>query len=380
MTVIRFFTDPHAGKELKANTTPASRTMLANQIYLHGLQAASMPYPDLTVIGAKTTDVHFTVCAGDLFDVDSNPEHVLLQGAEIARKCNLVLGGNHDVKNIAGRESSLSALAKLTDDERFIMPPEPGRTSYHFSLVQNAPDHLGDVALYMIPHHARQQEFELALEEAREHALKFDPVVEKKGIRRLLVVHCNYNLTFEAGENDLNLTDAKARQLLGTFDYIVMGHDHRARTECEGRLIILGNTHPTSFSDQGEKFVWFYNSETNGWVKATNAAPALVELNVNDLISDWKSERLSVYANAEWVDVVGQLKPEDTVDMAKAIRDLRKQNNYLYAVRASRVLVDAGVTDAVPEAAQKTLIEIIEEQLAGSDLLELFVEARDAKE
>ena len=391
MTVIRFFSDPHVGKELKANTTPASRAMLAKQIHLHGLAASGRPYQDpADPLGGDDHPVHFTVCAGDLFDQDSNPEHVILQGAEVARRCDRVLGGNHDVKNIAERESSLSALAKLTGEDRFVMPPEPGRTSFSFDLVQESASHLGDVALYMVPHHARQQEFELALEEVYQHALQFDAAktrvrhlqfdAAKTPVRRLLVVHCNYHLTFEAGENDLNLTDAKARQLLRVFDYIVMGHDHRPRTECEGRLIVLGNTHPTSFSDQGAKYTWFYNSETNSWAKAINAADSLMEVEIGALLAAWRGNQLAQYAEAEWIDIHGTLQPEDTVDMAKAIRDLRKRNEYLYAVRASRVLIAAGGTDSQPEAAQKTLIEIIEEQLAGSDLLELFIEAKNAKE
>lgn len=379
MTVIRFFSDPHVGKELKANTTPASRAMLAKQIHLHGLAASGRPYQDpADPLGGDDHPVHFTVCAGDLFDQDSNPEHVILQGAEVARRCNRVLGGNHDVKNIAERESSLSVLAKLTSDERFIMPPDPGRTSFSFDLVQEEALKPGDVALYMVPHHARQQEFEMVLEEAYQHALQFDAA--KRPVRRLLVVHCNYHLTFEAGENDLNLTDAKARQLLGVFDYIVMGHDHRPRTECEGRLIVLGNTHPTSFSDQGTKYTWFYNSESNAWTKAVNAADSLMEIEVGELLEAWRTNQLARYAEAEWIDIHGSLQPEDTVDMAKAIRDLRKRNEYLYAVRASRVLVASGANTQQPQAAQKTLIEIIEEQLSGSDLLELFLEAKNAKE
>lgn len=373
MTIIRFFSDPHEGKELKANTTPKSRATLAEQLHLHAMQAVRMPHPE-----GKGVD--FTVCGGDLFDTDTNPEHVLIAGAEVARACNLVLGGNHDVINIAGRESTLSALAKLTDDERFVMPPEPGKVKFHFNLVQTDPCHLGDIALYTIPHHARQQEFEAALEQALSDAKKFDV---KGSVRRLLLVHCNYHLTFEAGENDLNLTDAKARHLLQTFDYIVMGHDHRPRRECEGRLIVLGNTHPTSFSDQGQKLVWFYDSETNDWVTEENASESRIELNARNLIDAHKAGLLDDFAAFEWIDIVGELPPEDAVDLAKAVNALWAVSPFIYAIRASKVLLRAeGQTDELaPGAAQKTLIEIIEDQLSSSpDLLALFREARDLKE
>lgn len=364
MTILRFFTDPHIGKELKANTTPFSRTLLSQQLTLHALQAATMPHPAGKLVEA-------TVCGGDLFDQDANPEHILLAGAKVAQKCTVVLGGNHDVVNIKGRESSLSALAELTEDERFIMPPGPGK-------VRLEPRVFRDVLLVTIPHHARQQEFEAALEEARKGAEE-----DTNGLRKILLVHCNYNLTFEAGENDLNLTDAKARQLLQVFDYIVMGHDHRPRWECDDRLLVLGNTHPTSFSDLGEKYVWFYDSESNTWHREVNAADQLMVAKASELIDDWKLERMHEYAGAEWIDIVGELPPEAAADLAKAIRQLWKENEYLYAVRASKVLfrAEGESNEAVPEAAQKTLIEIVEEQLAGSpDLLALFREAKDMKE
>ena len=363
MTILRFFTDPHIGKELKANTTPSSRTLLSQQLTLHALQAATMPHPE-------GKSVEATVCGGDLFDTDTNPEHILLAGAKVAQKCTVVLGGNHDVVNIKGRESSLSALAELTEDERFIMPPGPGKVKTDIRVF-------GDVMLFTVPHHARQQEFEQALEQARRQA------DDSEAERKLLLVHCNYNLTFEAGENDLNLTDAKARQLLQVFDYIVMGHDHRPRWECDDRLLVLGNTHPTSFSDLGEKYVWLYDSESNTWHREVNAADALMVVKASDLIDDWKLERMEAYAAPEWIDIVGELPPEAAADLAKAIRQLWKENEYLYAVRASKVLfrAEGESNEAVSEAAQKTLIEIVEEQLAGSpDLLVLFREAKEMKE
>lgn len=365
MTILRWFTDPHVGKELKANTTPASRATLSEQVFLHGKAAAEMPHP-----GGR--EVHYTICGGDLFDTDTNPEHVLLAGSEIARKCNLVLGGNHDVINITGRESSLSALAKLTEDERFVMPPGPGKVKFEARR-------LGGVLLMVVPHHARQQEFEEAMQ-AAERAANSGGVTET---RKILLVHCNYHLTFEAGENDLNLTDAVARKLLQTFDYIVMGHDHRPRRECNGRLIVLGNTHPTSFSDLGEKFVWFYDSETNEFTQELLCTDNSRVIQAAELIENWKAETLHVYQDIEWIDLVGVLPPEAAVDLAKSIRALWKGNNFLYAVRASKVLFQAdGLAQGVDRPAQqRTLMEVIEEDLGKSpELLELFREAKELKE
>ena len=368
MSILRFFTDPHVGKELKANTTPASRSLLAKQLHLHAIQAATMPHPE-------DRKVEATICGGDLFDTDSNPEFVLLAGAHVAEKCDLVIGGNHDVINVADRTSSLHALSVLTTDQRFVLPPEPGKVSVHRRGY--GPAGLHAIELFTVPHHARQQEFEEALEQARQQA-EACPAE-----RKLLLVHCNYHLTFEAGENDLNLTDAKARHLLQVFDYIVMGHDHRPRRECDGRLIVLGNTHPTSFSDQGVKYTWFYDSQTNDWTQVVNASDESMQVKASELIADWKTESLHRYEGVEWLDIVGSLPPEAAVDLAKAIRELWRKGGYLYAIRASKVLfiAEGENNDQPVGAAQKTLIEIVEDQLASSpDLLALFREAKDMKE
>lgn len=369
--IIRFFSDPHEGRELKANTTAASRQLLQQQLHLHALQAAKMPIPGYEN-GERGAAI--TICGGDLFDTDNNPEHVIISGAEVAALCHVVVGGNHDVINVANRESSLSVLAKLTYDERFVMPPEPGKLKVdHREIAQG-------VFLTTIPHHARQQEFEEALDQAFEYQ---ESLGEGNKGRNLLLLHCNYHLTMEAGENDLNLPDAKARWLLQQFDYIVLGHDHRPRFECDGRLLILGNTHPTSFSDQGEKRVWFYHAETNDWSYAVNAEDASRVISATELIELHRSDALQVLAGVEWLDVRGELPPEAAVDLAKAIRATWKAVPYLYAIRASKVLFRAEGLAAGVEVDQthKTLIELVEEDLKGSDdLLALFNEARAMKE
>lgn len=374
MSVLRFFTDTHLGRELKANTTPASRALLSSQLYEHAMIAATLPYEE----GGK---VHFTVCGGDLFDTDHNEEAVLIQGSEVARRCELVLGGNHDVVNISGRESSLSALAKLTRGDNFILPPSKvGQHSFSHYLVHEAPDHVGDVMLYAIPHHARQQEFERALDEALQDAQRYDKAAGR--VRRLLLVHCNYHLTMEAGENDLNLTDAKARQLLQTFDFIVMGHDHRPRRECDNRVIILGNTHPTCFSDLGEKFVWFYNSEMNEFHRQLLAPDCSQQIEASQLIDIWRDGEFHRLADVEWLDLTGELPPEAAVDLAKAVRAAYKEIPYLYALRASKVRFTVELEEGVEVAPQQlTLLELVEADLGKTpELLELFREAKEARE
>ncbi len=340
MTVIRFFTDPHIGRELKANTTSGSRALLAEQIYQHGRQAASIGHAD------------FTICGGDLFDQDHNAEHVLILGADIASRCDLVLGGNHDVVNIEGRSCSLEVLRKLASIN-IVMPPAPGRTYFKCELF-------GDVAVWAVPHHARQEEFVVALEEAMNDADK------RRERRKLLLLHCNYDLQIGQGENDLNLTQSMTALLSQTFDFIILGHDHRPRTELGGKVVILGNTHPTSFSDLGEKRVWFYESDLNEFGWEVNAEDSSHAIPATQLI-EWHQEDgngLRRLASKEWIDVTGTLPPEASIDLAKAIRALWKACPYLYAVRSSKIIYEGMELEAVDtNAGPLSLVDMISSRL-----------------
>lgn len=364
-TLLRFFTDPHIGRELKANTTPASRAQLQQQLFLYAEQAATCPPPS-AMEGRK---VRATICGGDLFDTDHNPEHIILQGAKIAARCDVLLGGNHDVINVTGRESSLSAIAKLTGRESIIQPPGPGQVYWHH--VQ-----YGEVDLFTVPHHALQEHFEKALDQALASA-KTSPAK-----RKLLLLHCNWNMRLDVGENDLNLTEAKAQKLLEQFDYLILGHDHRPRRELGGRVIILGNTHPTSFSDLGEKYVWFYDSEGNEWHQQPTCADCSKPVEAEELIRLHRENELSQLENVEWLDVVGELEPAASVDLAKAVRALWKGNDYLYAVRMAKVVFkNLDQADKVEAGQVMNLMQLIEHDLQKNpEMLGLFREARDLKE
>lgn len=354
MTTIRFFTDPHIGKDLKANTTLASRAKLRDQLFEHAMQA--------TTLGGDL----FTVCCGDLFDQAQNPEQTLLQGAAVLGRCNLLIGGNHDVVNIAGHDSSLLALTTLmgrTGD--VVMPPAPGRNHWQRQVV-------GDVGLFTVPHHATQESFEQTLDKI----IAFRNRQEDSTLRNLLMLHCNWNMTVGQGENDLNLTQARAALLSEAFDFIILGHDHHPRRELGGKVVILGNTHPTSFGDLGEKYVWFYHSDTNYFSTEVNAKDSSVQLDALQLIEDHKSDCLAHYGDYEWIDVRGSLPQEAAVDLAKALRALWKACPYLYGLRSSHVTYQGMEMAAdVASAGPVNLMEMVESKLTA-ELKPLWLEAQ----
>ena len=375
--VLQFFTDPHIGRVLKANTNTASRLALREQLFLHAYHAATMPVPE----ALEGRRVARRFLAGDLFDTDTNDELTLIQGAQIAKLCDLVLGGNHDVVNIAGRESSFSALSQLlAADETaptFILPPGPGGTYYYPEPVPEA-----ETMVYLVPHHSTQAEFDKTLDAVSKAA------EAGKERRKLLVLHCNWDLQVGAGENDLNLTMNRAVALGKVFDYIILGHDHRPRTELGGKVVILGNTHPTSFSDLGEKVAWFYDPEENLFHTEVICGDAYRDLPASELISAWREDRveeLQARLGAEWLDLTGELDAEESVDLGRAVRKLWANGENLYAIRASKVRfrgLDAALEGKAPEAVN--IVERVSQELRENKeldgLYDLFLEAKEKAE
>lgn len=218
-TPILFFSDPHLGLERQSHTTPKSRALLQQAVYEQVLRILRM-----------SADVQY--CLGDLFDRATNPESILLQGVTVARECH-VLAGNHDSTNRDNRISSL-ALLKALDE------------TLYWSIITTPRQFVDPFSVYFIPHCLTQTEFEQHLENA--------PPGD------ILCLHCNYDSPFAANEATLNLTRERAERLLGKFRHILIGHEHNARSDFDGRLQLLGCTFPTSFHDaHTDKYIWGYD-------------------------------------------------------------------------------------------------------------------------
>jgi hypothetical protein len=228
-----FWTDPHLGLSRTSHTTPASRRLLQQTLYL---QAKSIV--EMTCFG------HANICLGDLFDSTENEEAVIAQGAEIAEKCSLVLSGNHDLANRDGKLSSLALMGTLSNDSPVAICDD---TIDHFRLS------FPECYAVAIPHKRTQELFDGALAALDNNRGKDRPSV--------LLLHCNYDSGYAKDEATLNLTREQAGRLVELFDYVLLGHEHIARSDFDGRLQILGNIRPTSFSDISDKYVWVLDNK-----------------------------------------------------------------------------------------------------------------------
>lgn len=335
---ITLFTDPHLGTSRAAHTTRESSKRLTQALYQQALEVAS------------STDI--TACLGDLFDRSQNSEDIIVQGFEVARRCKWTLAGNHDSTNRSDTVTSLDALQKMGCS---IVASKDLSTAYF----------LAEGPIYFVPHHASQALFERALKDAGAHATK-----EREGKASVLMLHCNYDFGFASEDDTLNLSAEASAELLEAFDYIFLGHEHNPSSHHGGRLVVLGNTHATSFSDISDKFSYTLEvddasiqlTKTCIWSKATSFAEVRLGAELPDL------------SEVQFVDVTGIADAAGALEVAEFIQTIWKAGPELLAVRNSVQIGDhlAGTNLEDSRPALVDLKATIAEDLAGSDLLPLY--------
>ena len=336
-----FYSDPHLGFNRTANTTPESRkawSQFAFDTLYHKLKDLKSEHPHAIV-----------VCAGDLFDKESNSETTLLQAMQLMQYTDVVLSGNHDLPNREGKDSTLRVLQTIYGDERVCLAEKTSDWGWdkrdRFTLL---------------PHHGNQALFDLAIE-----GLITEP--DNSGV---LVTHCNYNSERAThSDSSLNMTKSQAEQLIESgFDFIVNGHEHAPRTELGGRFRILGNTYPTSFGDISDKYIWLYDEETKQWssVELFKASEGRSEL--------WLPAALETLdrPRTQFVDLVGKVEPEQGPEVAQLVSDLFNEGYYGVRNRVTYTTADQTVGDLDTGASVVNLSDTISADLKDSDLGPLF--------
>jgi len=348
MNKVGIFSDPHLGLNRRAHTTAGSRENLARDLFYQAVGIAN---------GLHNEGVA-TLCLGDLFDKSNNTEFTIAQGISVASECHLVLGGNHDVTNRKGTVCSFEIVETACRNTEFVQP-EVGNMKYQGRYLEEA-----EVGVWAIPHQSSQQLFDEAVETI---IAQSDENMEGK--LEIVILHCNYECGYADNEISLNLTSEQADKLLDRFDYVFIGHEHESRVLKDGRLIITGNTHPTSFSDISDKFVW-YITEDNEVVskKIWDKESGYIQFDVREAYTD-KSEGYS------FISVEGELSQEDYVGMADFMVKLWAANPQALMIRNN---VKVKTSDNVEEVGLTEIdnlpAHIKEELKDDEEMLETFNE------
>lgn len=340
------FSDPHLGVDRKSHTTKSSRERLSEAVYEAALRASSKDVMQ-SHSGAKP------ICAGDLFDKYSNPEDVIMQGACIANSCHAILAGNHDLSGREDRNGSLQLLSQLKGYD--IAIAKLGEVSVLYD---------SDLPVAYIPHHSTQALFEEAIDTFLNTGTKVEA----------LFLHCNYNNEMaEGSDTSLNITPQQVDKLLTLTQWIFMGHEHNPRRLHNDRLIITGNTHPTSFSDISDKYVWGIDDQGR-----------LLQHLVWSMDKHYRKIRWEAgmpvpdLTDVQFVDVVGEADKADRVALSKFVVEIWKSSDSLFMVRNSVELLSQGAEQS-KRVDFSDLPSEISKQVQGRDIEQLWEKYSNAE-
>lgn len=320
--MLSYMTDPHLGAVRNSHTTTGSRLLLRDRLFDMAMHAVSL----------KRGPAY---CLGDLVDKFANDEETIRRCAQLLQELEAVLGGNHDVRNRADAFGTLQLLAEIFPDKIAVGGTfeEPSYCT-DFQRVNGQ-----NVVHFFVPHAITQDNFESLLKQAAADARQcnYD--------KRILLLHCNYDNPFTEGKDTaLNLTRDMAKELLGdtpnimkkAFDFILLGHEHVPREDFDGRLLILGNTHPLSMGEIEDRFIYHFDGEKFEkemiWRKSNHYA----EIEASRILAaDGKINLVEdgIVENYAFIDVIGDLTLEDSPGFAKAMTNFWRSNETLLMCR-----------------------------------------------
>jgi predicted phosphodiesterase len=345
LTVIN---DWHLGAVRSAGTTPATAYQLRQDLLAAGQRILD------------DTDGNLLV-NGDLFDGPDIPRADLLAAIRMfsgwldANPTSMLAlaNGNHDLDKNSTRLSSFQFFAQL------LMGQYPQRVLH----IEEGTD-LEKYDAYVVPHVANQDLFNMEL--------------AKVPRCRFLFVHANYDNQFAVeSDHSLNLSKEQAEQL--PVEYIVFGHEHQARTELGGKVVIVGNQFPSSISDcLGNTDKSLLRIENGRYTLHTTWVADGVVGGVDYSEQDWRD----LVDVGRFIRVTGTATAEEADKVVTALNRFRREARALVITNAVKI---AGVTDGAElqlsheDITSFNVLEALREYLGPEDAAEIDKIMAEAK-
>ena len=315
--------DIHLGVNRNSHTTPASRVKLKEAIY------------DQASWLTKSDD---TFQLGDLFDQYWCDAETLQQGLAIHSNCELCLVGNHDEKNLANSTSAMKFLKDL-EGRTWDDTNQPSVKSLY---------HQG-VTIQYINHKMTQTLFDESIDKVQ-------------ALGGLLFLHCNVDSGYATDEASLNITGGQLEWLLTRVDLIFIAHEHNPRALYDGKVVVTGCIHPTSFSDISDKYVWSVDKD----LKVTREL--IWDAKKNSLKFDYKSLFEDIYLDGyQFLEVTGVAERSELPKIARAIANLWKTVPSALMIKNS-VTCEKQVVEAQETTKFADSITQVSNELRGSKL------------
>jgi hypothetical protein len=195
----------------------------------------------------------------------------------------------------------------------------------------------------------------------------------------ILLLHCNYDSPFATQESTLNLTRDRAEYLLTKFSHILIGHEHMSRDDFDGRVLLLGNTHPTGFSDISDKFVWDLKLDKQG-IRSFEKE-LIWSVDKGYLAIDWTelSELGAIGDEVQFIEVKGTADQQHMPWIAAQVAQLWNLSEGLLMVRNNvTVIGNTALIEANEQTRCQSVPERITHELAGTKLEALWASYLEA--
>lgn len=316
--------DIHIGFDRKGGTTPQSREAMRTYLF-DGFRQVLRDQPDDDLLIAGDLFDQFTVPAKDLIETFN----ILVEWLDQKKVRTLCLvAGNHDHKDKGDAMSSFQVLGRVLKSlfkERITF------------LDINQWD--GNPEFCVLAHCSDQTTFEACIREAM-------------GGSKYMVLHANYDNKFAArSDHSLNVSRDLAMEVINAGSKLVFAHEHQARTDLAGQVIIMGNQWPTSIADclgnDAKDCYGFRNGELVQ-VQQTWSHDGIVDGHGFTEI-DWRELGDTSYPGASFVRVVGDATADEASEVVSTIAKFRQGTDHFVIANAVRV---AGIVevDELPEA------------------------------
>ena len=320
--------DVHIGAKRQGGTTPQSQAAL--QDYLQesfGELLNTHQYRDLII-------------AGDLFDnfeVDTRTVlgcyNILANWLENTGRAIFLIAGNHDWSPRGDKLSSFHFLAALLTS----------RFKDNVGVIDQGLTEIRD-SVWAIPHMPNQDLFQLELDKALD-----------TGPMTVLILHANYNNKFALkADHSLNVSREIAQKFADREVTLVFGHEHQAKTDISGRVVILGNQLPSSIADclgNNEKFAHVL-TPCNREIDRLRTWGRLGKYGYAEI--DWSTLDPSIECGEMFIRVTGTALAEEAEAVVEAIAAYRAKSNAF--VVGNAVKVDGLATlDSLEAASAETI-------------------------
>lgn len=321
MKPLTIFNDLHVAATRTGGVTPASTYKLRQDVL--------RDFSDL-LAGCGTS----VLLNGDVFDTGAVPLADLWSAVQTCTDwlganpgCDMfAVRGNHDIKKDLTQMSSFDLFCEM------VGAFHPQR----FKAI-TSPSYLPEYDSYVIPHMPNQDIFNLALAEVPECAFLF--------------LHCNYDNKFAVQQDhSLNLTVEQAKA--APVKHVILGHEHKARTELRGKVVVTGCQIVTSIADcLGETNKQYLEIAADGQLVRKECWQAL-----GDFVQlDWRNLQDD---GARFIRVIGQATAAEASEVVSAISKFRSKSDALVISNAVSV---EGVSD-------QDELDLSVEQMAAFDV------------